>query len=340
MQDRALECPFCGNKPEKEHQALEHMFGLDGAFRYYECSGCGCLRLADSLDAATLSRYYPSGLYYSYKEEGTDPVPERPGCLRGWLVDCRDAYSVFKQGTLGALLSRLKPAAHIERLRPWLSHAPRPSFDLRILDIGCGRGAFLERLLEGGFRHLAGVDPFLPADTALNPKFSISRLQFQDFCEGKYDMIFFNHSLEHMDGQIGALAHAKTLLAPGGVCRVEVPVASCDAWKTYGPDWVGIDAPRHLCLHTSQSMALAARRAGLDIFETDQVGSPFEFWASELYRRGLTLFDHESRRMRDPITVFTGDEMKAFKSQSDRAIRNAAAGCAAFWLKHAHPAGA
>ena len=88
----------------------------------------------------------------------------------------------------------------------------------------------------------------------------------------EFDLILFDHSLEHIADQIGTLQIVRRLLTRDGVCIVRIPIAASDVWKEYGVDWVELDAPRHYFIHTPASFRIAAKRAGLEVYHLEYEG--------------------------------------------------------------------
>ena len=88
--------------------------------------------------------------------------------------------------------------------------------------------------------------------------------------------------------QVGTLRLAQSKLARNGICIVRIPIVNW-AWKEYKTDWVQLDPPRHQTLHTEKSFGLAAEQAGLTVFDTVHDSLGFQFWGSELIRRGVPL---------------------------------------------------
>jgi SAM-dependent methyltransferase len=156
----------------------------------------------------------------------------------------------------------------------------------KILDVGCGGGCFVSDLRRAGY-DATGIDPFAQATT------HTIKGELGEVAKG-WDVIMFNQSLEHIADQVEILALARTKLAPDGIITVRVPIIGY-AWSQYGTDWVQLDAPRHLCIHSENSFRLCAAQAGLRITETvyDSVG--FQFWGSELVKRGIALEDGRYR---------------------------------------------
>ena len=264
-------CGICGNAANNtEVHAQELMFGSKASFTYARCSACRCLELVDVPE--DLDRFYPEG-YYSYREgDGEERYVRR--------------------------LARRLRASAVLRGWPWPSRLPAPSWrawfpanmsrQSAVIDMGCGNGARLRLLRQEGFRQLAGFDPFLPADVVSPKAIDVSRTVKAEWL-GSFDVVMFHHSLEHMPRQVEALRLAVTLLRPGGEVLVRTPLSDSYAFESYGRHWVQLDAPRHLLLHSCRSLSLLASQAGLHITDVHHDSTGFQFWGSELYRRGAQL---------------------------------------------------
>jgi len=155
----------------------------------------------------------------------------------------------------------------------------------RVLDVGAGGGYLLGTLWDHGFRGIEGIDPFLDRDVEFREGAHVHRRDISEQ-DGVWDVVMFHHSYEHMIDPLAPLVHARRLLAPGGRVVVRIPVVDCEAWDLYGTCWASIDAPRHLYLHSHRSFAKIAAVAGLEIVDEIQDSESFQFWASELARRG------------------------------------------------------
>jgi SAM-dependent methyltransferase len=309
------------------HISTERMFGFGGRFEYFECDACGCVQLLTP--PADLARYYPA-TYYSFQElEGPDLLPV-PGWRRR-LFQARNQAQFF--GGPGAMLATWRRRADFDWVRPLLRHTTVRRLDARILDVGCGSGRLLKRLRQAGFTRLVGCDPFLSAPIEQPPELTIHACSIEALVPreaGRFDLVMFHHSLEHMPEPLAPLRAAAALLTPSGRCLVGIPVASSEAWHAYGIDWVELDPPRHFFLHTTRSFAVVARAAGLRVDQVEQDGGSFEFWGSELYRRGMTLMGPDGR-VRHPRDVFTTEECEAFERRAVRANADGRGGRALFF---------
>lgn len=303
------------------------MFGLGDEFIYFECAACGCLQLEDP--PADLRRYYPPD-YYSFAEPKPLSEPRGSGWRR-WAERQRTEAQLFGGG-LWRLLARFRPRRDLD----FLSDAGLRNRDAHILDVGCGNGLLLRKLACLGFRRLLGIDPFLERDRLAAEDVRLLACSIEELpalVDEPFDLIMFHHALEHMPDQQSALRTAARLLRPGGTCLIRIPIASCAAWHAYGADWVELDAPRHFFLHTPRSLEQLANHCDLSVAHVVQECISMPYWGSELYRRGLTLFDPLTGSMRSPATVFSAAEMRHFESRAARAIRQGQGGPAAFTLR-------
>jgi SAM-dependent methyltransferase len=291
------------------------MFGLGGRFEYFECGQCGCIQLRTP--PCDLSTFYPP-TYYSFDESGVREA--RP--VSGWrraIGRARNQAQFF--GGPWSLLARARSRPDLTWVPKLLKRTNVTRLDARILDVGCGSGALLKRLRQAGFTQLVGCDPYLSAPILEPPELRVLNCTIEDLAAreaGRFDLVMFHHSLEHIPEPIAPLRAARTLLKSGGQCLVAVPVASSEAWHTYGTDWVELDPPRHFFLHTEDSFTTAAREAGMIVCAVEPDGTPFEFWGSELYRRGMTLVgpDGQFRNARD---LFTSHELQTFEHRATHA---------------------
>ncbi len=315
-------CACCGAEDgHRLHTAREMMFGLGGGFVYRECGGCGCLELLDP--PADLSPYYPPD-YYSYRR----PARRRLEQLDAWLKRRRARACLEGGDPLGALLARAfgEPA----QLR-WLRRLGVGRDD-SVLDVGCGAGELLRELQRDGCRRLAGIDPYLAGDLDLGGGLVVRRRELDAVAE-RHDLVMLHHVLEHLPDQRRVFAQLRRVVQPGGGLLVRIPVADSLAWRRYGVDWVQLDAPRHLVLHTRRSLERLAAAAGFALLGSEDDGTAFQFWGSEQYRRGIPLRDPRSHATDPRRSPFTREELAGFAREAAQANRDGVSDQAVFYFR-------
>ncbi len=90
-----------------------------------------------------------------------------------------------------------------------------PSLPARIAEAGCGQGALAVALADLGY-DVTGVDRNAEmAASARERGVHVIQADINDI-SGEYDVVLFTRSLHHAESLDNTLAHAVTLLAPGG----------------------------------------------------------------------------------------------------------------------------
>ncbi|MBO4221508.1 class I SAM-dependent methyltransferase [Bradyrhizobium neotropicale] len=283
-------CKACLSDGEhRRHVFTEMMFGTGERFEYQECIDCGTIqRLADVADEG---RFYPDG-YYSFAK------PSR----NSRVIAIRDAHALGIKSILGAVASFVRYDPIVGVIGDFKID-PRS----RVLDVGCGSGKLLHRMSAAGFTNLTGVDPYISKPTSGAVTIHKSDLQSMS---GEFDFIMFNHSLEHVPDPGQSLGNARKLLAPGGRILVRIPTSSSQAWMEYGPNWVQLDAPRHIVIPSRKGMNALAERCGLSVRQSIDDSTAFQFWGSEMYRKSKPLTSS------GPNDVFSRHQLRGFAKRA------------------------
>ena len=310
------------------------MFGLRDSFEYFQCRECGCLQIARF--PADMLRYYPP----SYSPLGQVTPRSASGGVWQWAIARRNEFAVVQRGLLGRVLYRIFPD---EPLREAVTERfPGGGVSLvglrtssRILDVGCGSGAFLLRLWEAGFRSLQGVDLYVEKHLEYPGGLRVLKGSI-GACTGEWDVIMFHHSFEHLPDPLETLKTATGLLAGRGTIVVRMPVVPSYAWERYGVAWVQLDAPRHFFLHSRDSMARLAQAVGLRVERVAYDSTEFQFLGSELYLRDIPLMSQEPGAPNYfQESGFAPEEVRKYRRLAEELNASERGDQAAFYLKKA-----
>ncbi len=298
-----MQCRICGSNGEHAtYQVQELMLGLRDEHAYFQCRACQCLQIAEVPD--NLPDYYPSADYYSYD------APRRYSWLKRQFVKRRDRYAVTGQSLAGRLLHLIMPSAKLSTLRPLAL-----TTESRVLDVGCGAGVLLHSLREIGFTHTLGIDPFNPKDMHYPNGLKIEQRDI--FSEqSSWDVIMFHHSFEHLPQQQATLEKAYQQLKPGGTVLLRVPTVSSYAWQHYGIKWSQLDAPRHLFLHSVDSIQQLASQTGFSVTNIVYDSNAFQFWGSKQYEQDIPLHSATSWAQSPENSPFSKKDIKAFEKRA------------------------
>lgn len=313
-------CKICGNANNNQfYHVREMQLGLREIFTYMHCNNCGCMQLTDVPE--NMEKYYPSKEYYSFNTSLN--INSKPDTLR----HIKALYLIYgKNALIGKLLSiGYKAPEYYE----WMKTSGVQWNDA-ILDVGTGNGSLLLNLYKIGFTNLTGVDPFISE----NRKYGAINIFKKNIfgLPGTFDFIMLHHSFEHMDEPLKVLLRLKELVNPGKFILIRIPMMGMYGWKNYGVNWVGLDAPRHLFLHTIESMQLLCEQAGLQIQKIVFDSDPSNIWASEQYKKDIPLTDARSYMINKNASIFTKEEIKKFKAITKNANEEKQGDHAAFYL--------
>ncbi|HJX91728.1 MAG TPA: class I SAM-dependent methyltransferase [Pyrinomonadaceae bacterium] len=204
--------------------------------------------------------------------------------------------------------------------------------DSKILDVGCGKGQFLMNMRAYGFTNLQGIDPFLDADIFYDNGVRIHKKNLEQL-EEQFDFIMLNHSFEHMPDPLPTLLKIRKILKPNHYLLIRIPVSQSYQWSRYGLNWVSLDAPRHLYLHSRDSMALLAQQSGFRVAETIFDADGFSDWASVQYEAGIPLMDPRSYYVNRSDSIFKPEEIERFAEFAGELNAKGTADYAGFYLQ-------
>lgn len=299
-----IKCITCGNSGKyREIIIREMMFGTKDQFTYLECSICGCLQIKRV--PSDLTKYYPKN-YYSFKTT-------KLNTFKSYLISLRDKHSIGINNRFGKILAKIFPAPFYLRVFKIIN----ANLDWKILDVGSGAGEKLLALKNIGFKRILGIDPYIGKDINYSNGLQIKKMLLAEV-DDKYDLILFNHSLEHMEDPVTELNEAAKKITEDSLVIIRIPVAGCYAWIKYGMDWDGLDAPRHIFIPTKKSLNFLVTRCGFEIISVFCDSTSMQFWASEQYQRGISLIDPRSYMINPKKSIFNKKQINNFLREAEK----------------------
>jgi 2-polyprenyl-3-methyl-5-hydroxy-6-metoxy-1,4-benzoquinol methylase len=244
---RPERCPICDQPLRKTGvAAYDRLVTGEGPFAVMECAACEYGVTDPQLSNEELGPYYDAVGYYESYYEHTGARARNP---------------------LHRLRSRYRRASAKRRYRrqPFALPAFAPG---RALDVGCGSGDLLEDLAGRGWETY-GIDPSAAATEAAARRGAAvhqGTLADQPWEPESFQLISFNHALEHIVEPVQALRQAQRLLAPGGLLAIAVPNWAC--WqrrRLFRNRWSALDLPRHQQHFSPQALSRVTELLGLEV---------------------------------------------------------------------------
>ena len=304
------DCYICGTKGVLLYQGLEdRLFNAPGVWDLKSCTNaeCGLVWLDPMPLEEEIRKAYQS--YYTHgsekREQSLLSSARQVRLVRLGLL--RPLFKFLKHGYLASVYGYTEGTGGLQRIAgyalyfcPFLVRSLakgvryvryRPNG--RLLDVGCGDGAYLHYMQGLGWKaEGVEVDP-LAVEQAhrLGLLIHYGTLEQQGFEGGRFDVITLNHVLEHVHDPLGLLKECQRLLKPEGVIKVLVPNVESAGHRGFGADWRGLEPPRHIYIFSIRALKELVTKAGFDVnVKTSTQG------ARSIYLRSAALASQNNTR--------------------------------------------
>ena len=243
-------CVVCQSEQSVLRYALRDVsFGHEGTWDYVNCVSCGHGSIFPMPSGESLKALYEA-LYAA--EKGAEMIK-------------------IGQSHFDVRLQKRRAAM----LRATIEREPK-----RILDAGCGMGFSLKKLSEQfPTAHCLGVE--LSAHAAEYARglggLDIQQRDFHQIEDSGFDIITFNHVIEHLSDPNDTLAHAHQLLDQNGRLLIEVPTSTGWALKLWGSYWWCHLPPQHLHLFSPEGLQRLMRNHGFKCCGQEMAAYPMSF---------------------------------------------------------------
>lgn len=273
-------CPVCQGTERKTVYAnlRDELFACAGGqWHMHACGNCHTHYLDPQPHPAHIAKAYSR--YFTHADASATK-PEAPGARPWWrralAHHTKASLNSYRNAQWGIKLqpSNLWGKHWVPLLTPVQSlidqqmrHLPRrpPRPGARLLDIGCGNGAFLELAQQSGWV-VRGIDLDPKAvDAAKSRGLDVQQGGLEALTpslQDRFDWISCSHVLEHVHEPLQWLQAMHALLRPGGTLWLQTPNIASIGHSRYKAHWLGLDPPRHLSLWTLPTLSNAVRKAG------------------------------------------------------------------------------
>jgi SAM-dependent methyltransferase len=249
-------CDLCGETEGEDLLALRHADAPGEVAFIRQCHGCGLKRLWPRPGVQIIHRYYASDSS-AYAGRRRSPLKQA-------------VWDFLRDGASGApgRGRTLRP------LRPFFRLAADWAFDInvpldrnplpRILDVGCGFGDLLLYWKSKGAETL-GVD-FDGRAVSLAEKLGLrvllGELEEQNLPAESFDVVVFNHSLEHLPSPLSVLRQAAGLVRRGGTIHLAIPNGGSVGLEVEAEEWGDLSFPIHFWFFDSETLSRSLELAG------------------------------------------------------------------------------
>lgn len=319
------QCPLCGSEDRRVlYTGLkDHLFGAPGEWTLKECRRCGTAYLDPQPTSEDIGKAYAT--YYTH----SDPIqPKGNSPIHRLYRAIKDGYLGWRWGYDNGMRTWQKTLAPLLYLHPgrrgeldftvmYLSAMPGG----RLLDVGCGSGALLERLGQLGWR-TEGVDlDELAVRTARKRglRVHLGTLEDQSYPNASFDAVTMSHVIEHVHDPRALLRECHRVLKAGGRLVVVTPNIRSLGHRRFKAAWRGLEPPRHLQILTPSALLDLTERTGFrdSSIRTTLQGADSMYTASKSIRRANTYAVDKTRLERLRGRVMQHMEWAVLKVKPD-----------------------
>jgi len=258
-------CPVCDVQPRDVFlRGGDLLHNVAGDFTLSRC-GCGLVFVNPMPSNDELQQYYPD----DYRPHRTLKVDTTLKNKRAWKVFILRWYygcPIDKPAPPRWLRLLLKPVMFWISLSSMKSMIPYHG-DGVILDVGCGNGGWLQRLMNCGWT-VQGVEIDAPAAEAANqagvPTICGTLLDTR-FPDAAFDVVRLHYVFEHLVNPEETLDEVRRIMKPNGICYIRIPNIDSFTFQWFRDYWFPLDIPRHVFHYTPATFKRLARRHGLKV---------------------------------------------------------------------------
>lgn len=233
------QCPVCASGHLAAVLSCNDYLVSNEKFAIWQCGACSLCFTQDVPGADGIGRYYQSENYISHSDSEKGLINKLYKIARKYTLATKRKLVVKHTGLQNG----------------------------RLLDTGCGTGAFLHEMKSSGWS-VTGLEPDEGARNKAKELYGIHPLpsaQLFQLGSASFDAITLWHVLEHVHDLHAYMDQFKKLLAPNGKLIIAVPNYTSSDAEYYKEYWAAYDVPRHLYHFSPVAMQQLAGRHGFTL---------------------------------------------------------------------------
>lgn len=309
-------CPFClgSSRTVAFSNVQDWSFRCaPGLWTYWDCSGCRSLYLSPRPTATSIGAAYAH--YYTHVDGQSSSFFQRITTrLRNEWFSQKLGANIAPRLHLPALFDGIIKQIGARIVIPFGAIELASGARGRFLDVGCGAGHMVRLAKQLGWdAEGLEIDP-LAVNAARQGGLTIQEGTSDQLVnyEGQLDAILCSHVLEHVHAPLEMLHQLKRALRPGGLLLITLPNALSVMRRHFGPNWRGLEAPRHLAIPSEPELTRLLLEVGFSV--SSHADNRLETAAESfrISRRGLTLQKADIRKASqldvDPLATQCGND--------------------------------
>lgn len=279
--EEVLSCPAYGHGSRNPLYAnlQDKLYGVPGSWNLSKCEKCNSAYLNPRPTPQTIGN-----AYREYFTHGPEAKNESGSSMQAadnkfdvsFQTKLRNDYINIKYGMnltpacrLGRHVISLIPFLR-ERAERLVRHLPPSMPGGKLLEIGCGDGAFLKNMQLLGWI-VQGIEPdHLAVAEARKSGLPIIEgvLTENTFDENSFDAITLHHVIEHLHDPLSVIRNCYRILKPNGILSIVTPNIASRGHTLFKRNWFHLDPPRHLVVFSLEGLTANMIEAGFSKFSS------------------------------------------------------------------------
>ncbi|MGP0060295.1 MAG: class I SAM-dependent methyltransferase [Beijerinckiaceae bacterium] len=317
-------CPACdsGSRSKLFDDIRDYAFHVaPGTWTLWRCGGCEAAYLDPRPTESSIGRAYKS--YYTHAKPRSAVLASRKdlvGRVKLGYYNSAFGYNFETGLSVGKIVFKISRTI-ASSADFGIRHLPAPEYEgAALLDIGCGNGSFLLTARDLGYAAV-GLEPDEDAvrqARAIGLDVRMGMVPNSGLPAGSFEQICLSHVFEHLHKPRQAAEEIFQLLRPGGRVWLSQPNLDSVGLSIFGEFWRGLEAPRHLSLHTRESLTRLLNDTGF----VDVQIVPAETRATFYFQQSLSM-RHLLNPQQTPIPPDWGFRWRERARAANRIARRA-----------------